>query len=267
MERIAIISDVHGNKTALETVLADIKARGISRIFCLGDSVTKCANPDIVVDMLRDNCEVVIKGNCDEAISCKNGLDKRFWTRLKIGEERAAYLQSLPVMHEFYLSGRLVRLFHASPYNLSYIYNPMFSNSETRYSSCELFSPMDLFANTSFIGRTSEDPIPDVVGYGHIHTPNIVRFKNKTIFNPGSVGVPIEMENMGDINDKTNRFSTLASYNILEGEFASKDLAPFAISLVRVPYDIEKEIIDLQNSDMPSKDKIIFHLKTASPNC
>lgn len=35
MERIAIISDVHGNKTALETVLADIKARGISRIFVL----------------------------------------------------------------------------------------------------------------------------------------------------------------------------------------------------------------------------------------
>ena len=126
---------------------------------------------------------------------------------------------------------------------------------------------MDLFANTSFIGRTSEDPIPDVVGYGHIHTPNIVRFKNKTIFNPGSVGVPIEMENMGDINDKTNRFSTLASYNILEGEFNSKSLASFSITLVRVPYNIEKEIKDLQNSDMPSKDKIIFHLKTASPNC
>ena len=53
MERIAIISDVHGNKTALETVLADIKARGISRIFCLGDSVTKCANPDVVVDILE----------------------------------------------------------------------------------------------------------------------------------------------------------------------------------------------------------------------
>ena len=75
------------------------------------------------------------------------------------------------------------------------------------------------------------------------------------------------MENMGDINDKTNRFSTPASYNILEGEFNSKSLAPFSITLVRIPYNIEKEIKDLQNSDMPSKDKIIFHLKTASPNC
>lgn len=35
MERIALISDVHGNLTALEAVLADIDARGITRIFNL----------------------------------------------------------------------------------------------------------------------------------------------------------------------------------------------------------------------------------------
>lgn len=52
MERIAIISDVHGNITALNTVLEDIKSRNISRIFCLGDSVTKCANPDKVIDTM-----------------------------------------------------------------------------------------------------------------------------------------------------------------------------------------------------------------------
>ena len=41
LERIALISDVHGNLTALEAGLADIDARGISRIFNLGDYVGK----------------------------------------------------------------------------------------------------------------------------------------------------------------------------------------------------------------------------------
>ena len=41
LERIALISDVHGNLTALQAVLADIDARGITRIFNLGDYVGK----------------------------------------------------------------------------------------------------------------------------------------------------------------------------------------------------------------------------------
>ena len=60
------------------------------------------------------------------------------------------------------------------------------------------------------------------------------------LFNPGSVGVPVEMLNPGDINDKTNRFSTLSSYIILEGTYGSKELSSFSINLVRIPYDIEK---------------------------
>ena len=61
----------------------------------------------------------------------------------------------------------------------------------------------------------------------------------------------------------TNRFSTVASYIILEGTFGSKELAPFSINLVRLPYDIQKELEYLENSDMPNKNKIISSLKTA----
>ena len=42
MEKIAIISDIHGNITALEKVLDDIEKRGIKRIMCLGDMIVKC---------------------------------------------------------------------------------------------------------------------------------------------------------------------------------------------------------------------------------
>lgn len=264
MDRIAIISDVHGNITALNAVLDDIHSREISRIYCLGDSVTKCCNPDLVIDKLREQCEIVLRGNCDEAISSPNAKTKNFWSRVKIGDERANYLHNLPVMTEFYMSGRLVRLFHASPFSTSHIYNPMYSNENTAREVIELDSPMQLFENTDFLGKTSIDPVPDVIGYGHIHTPNIFRYQNKMIFNTGSVGMPIEMTNANNLYDESNRFSTLASYIILEGTYGSKDLSTFSINLVRVPFDINKEIEYLQNSDMPGKEKMINSLQTAS---
>lgn len=266
MDSIAIFSDVHANITALNAVLDDIHSRGISRIYCLGDSVTKCCNPDLVIDTLRKNCEIVLKGNCDESISSTNAKSRGFWSRVKIGEERASYLNNLPIFTEFYMSGRLIRLFHASPYSLSHIYNPTYSNKNDLREVIELDSPLKLFDNTEFLGKEPNDPIPDIVGYGHIHTPNILRYGNKMIFNTGSVGMPIEMGNDNNLLNSTNRFSTLASYIILEGVYNSKQLSSLSINLVRVPYDIQKEIEYLENSDMPGKEKTIKSLKTASSN-
>lgn len=50
MDKIAIISDIHDNITALNAVLDDIQKRNINRIICLGDCVTKCTHPDLVID-------------------------------------------------------------------------------------------------------------------------------------------------------------------------------------------------------------------------
>ncbi|MBO4293653.1 MAG: metallophosphoesterase family protein [Clostridia bacterium] len=265
MEKIAIISDIHSNLTALEAVLEDIKNRGITHIYCLGDLVIKGVNPDKVIDLVKENCEIVLKGNCDEIACSDRGIERKFWTTEKIGKERIEYLKTLPIMHEFYLSGQLVRLFHASPYSLEHIFNPMYSNTDTRYSGLELENAIEMFENTEFIGKTEDDEIPDIVGYGHIHTPNLYKYKNKTLFNTGSVGAPNEMENDGK-EHKTNSFSTLASYVILEGNIGSKDLGPISITNVRVPYDIEKEISSLEQTDMPGKERSIFCLRTASTN-
>ena len=263
MDKIAIISDVHGNITALETVIKDIESRGINKIYCLGDSVLKSCNSAAVIDLLRKKCEVILKGNCDEAISRPDIPKGRFWTRDQIGDERANFICHLPVCHEFYMSGHLVRLFHSSPFGLDYMYNPMFSNKDTIYSATEINDPLELFENTDFIGKSPNDPIPDIVGYGHIHTPNIFRVKNKTIFNTGSVGAPIEMLN-DNINDETNRFSTVSSYIILEGYLNSKNLNVINLSLVRVPYDIEKEISLIKASSFPVKEKLINELRSAT---
>ena len=66
LDRIALISDVHGNLTALEAVLADIDARGIGRIFNLGDYVGKGPRGREVVDLCRERCEVNLLGNWDD---------------------------------------------------------------------------------------------------------------------------------------------------------------------------------------------------------
>lgn len=265
MNKIAIISDIHGNITALNAVLEDIKNRKINKIFCLGDCITKCTHPDLVIDKIKEVCDVILIGNCDYTICKASSKDKNFWTRNKIGEERAKFIASLPVSFEFYMSGHLIRLFHASPYSLDEIYNPMFSNKNSKYHHLEIKNPERLFDNTPFIGKNAYDPTPNIVGYGHIHTPYCVRFQNKTIFNTGSVGIPVEMHNY-NINDINNKFSTLASYIILEGYYGSTELNSISFNLVRIPYNIQKEIEDLEVSDIPNKDIIIRTLKSAISN-
>lgn len=83
MDKIAIISDIHGNITALEAVLKDIKNREINRIFCLGDCVTKCTHPDLVIDKIREICDVILIGNCDYVVCKPSSKGKVFGQEIK----------------------------------------------------------------------------------------------------------------------------------------------------------------------------------------
>ncbi|HCC03608.1 MAG TPA: hypothetical protein DEP51_01950 [Clostridiales bacterium] len=247
MDKIALIGDVHANLTALEAVLEDIEKRNISKIYCLGDIVSKSVNPDIVIDIIKEKCDVILKGNCDEIFSSERALTRQFWTRMKIGEKRAKFLRELPIMHEFYLSGKLIRLFHASPYSLEHIYNPEYNNHDKRYNNKIIINPMELFKNTDFIGKSKNDKIPDVIGYAHLHMPIIFKVEDKIIFNTGSVGASY---NKGE-----------ATYTIVEGELNSQKNMNMSISNVSVYYNLEKEIKYIEESDIPTKDDIIAYLK------
>lgn len=99
MEKIALISDIHSNIVALKAVLEDIESKGITRIFCLGDIVLKGSSPCETLDLIRNKCEVVIKGNCDNyAVNpnynnpTENHLYHRKWYNNILGEERIGYL-------------------------------------------------------------------------------------------------------------------------------------------------------------------------------
>jgi len=74
--RFALVSDVHSNVEALTAVFKDIAARGIDRIYCLGDVIGYGPEPDVTADMIREKCKDTIRGNHDDALF--NDAQQRF---------------------------------------------------------------------------------------------------------------------------------------------------------------------------------------------
>ena len=91
--RRALISDIHGNLEALEVVLDDIKAQGITEIFCLGDIIGYGPNPRECIDRVMETCKITLLGNHDQgAMFDPDGFNSRRGTRdlLDAGAARGA---------------------------------------------------------------------------------------------------------------------------------------------------------------------------------
>lgn len=68
MPRLAIISDIHGNKVALEQVLRDCEVRNVDGILCLGDIVGYGPEPAECLAIVRASCRLSIRGNHEDAL-------------------------------------------------------------------------------------------------------------------------------------------------------------------------------------------------------
>jgi predicted phosphodiesterase len=64
----AIISDLHSNLDALNAVMADIEAHGVSEVLCLGDVVGYGADPEACIDLVEEKCRFCLSGNHDYAV-------------------------------------------------------------------------------------------------------------------------------------------------------------------------------------------------------
>ena len=201
--RFAMISDIHANADALRRVFADIEARGIDRIFCLGDVVGYGPDPEICVDEVRGRCEFTLMGNHDKALF--SGAD-RFnpyaraaidWTRdrlrpgffrNKANTERWKFLEDLPSekrIDDMYFV-------HGSPRDHvnEYIYREdVFFNADGKLK--EIFAVVDrvLFVGHTHLPMVLSDKMRSVVP-----TPEQSEFlldgPTKWIVNVGSVGQP-----------------------------------------------------------------------------
>ncbi|MFD4959354.1 metallophosphoesterase family protein [Microbacterium sp. NPDC058389] len=238
LERIALISDVHGNLTALEAVLDDIARRGITRIVNLGDNAGKGPRGGAVVDRVREVCEVNIRGNWDDfldGIGDDEPEEMRWW-RDELSPAQRSWLRTLPLSHDVTLSGRRVRLFHASAESPHVRVH--FHHTDEEFDG--------MFRATAMTG---EGPQPTVVGYADIHDAYIESRDGRTLFNVGSVGNPLD--------------EPTPSYVILEGVPDAVGPAPFEVRFVRVPYDVESEIAVAEQLGMPRADVWAVELRTA----
>ena len=106
--RVAIISDIHSNLEALIKAFEIIDKHSIDEIICLGDIVGYGANPNECVELVRQRCNLVIKGNHEDALLdiavaddfTDNARSAILWTREQITEENFSYLSSLSLIHQ-----------------------------------------------------------------------------------------------------------------------------------------------------------------------
>ena len=68
--KVAILSDIHGNMQALESVMKDINKNGCEKVLCLGDLAMAGPEPSKVIDFVKSQSNwTVIQGNTDKMIA------------------------------------------------------------------------------------------------------------------------------------------------------------------------------------------------------
>jgi len=166
--RIAVVSDIHSNKVALDAVLDDLPP--VDGIVCAGDVVGYNPWPAACLDAVRERTIPTVMGNHDRAVA--TGTAFRFNSMAGAGVEHAreqldddavAWLRDLPDTRTAF-DGR-VKLVHGHP------------DDPDRYTYPEEFAP-------SMLGDE------DVLVTGHTHVQGHETFDEGIVVNPGSVGQP-----------------------------------------------------------------------------
>ena len=227
--RIAIISDIHGNLTALETVLQDLAQQPpVDQLIVAGDLCLNGPSPREALERVRALDCPVIQGNTDLEIvtsAPQRGEKKRTtvgWTREQIGTDGIAYLETLPFSHRIANpDGSDVLIVHANPLNLE---DAIFPNSS------EAALQLLLGGVDSGVG---------VLAFGHLHIAYTRRWRHLLLVDVGSCGLP---------RDEDHR----AAYAILDWQ--DND---WQAEILRVPYDAQEVVKQLKTCGIPNAEKRI----------
>jgi len=219
--RILVISDIHGNLIALDTVIKD--AGGFDQIWCLGDVVGYGPEPNGCIERLRKFDLVCLAGNHDLAVTGNTPLwdfssdakEVIFWTRHWLATENLEWLKSLP--NTPIVTEQGITLVHASPRDPVWEY---LNDRSIARDNLELINTrICLNGHTHFpkIFRKPWDDWRILEEWPRVNQP--VELILDTMFiNPGSVGQP---------RDEDPR----AAYAIL-------DLEAMTFTWHRVQYDV-----------------------------
>src|SRR5580692_9190440 len=177
--RIAILSDIHGNRTAFEAVLADLRQSSPDLILHGGDLADGGASPTEIVDRVRDLGWQGVVGNTDEMLFQPESLtefakqspqmqpllatiqEMAAATREALGEERLAWLRSLPRTQVH----APMALVHASPESCWRAPAHTASDAELASVYSPLGQPIAIYAHIhrSYIRSVSGTGVPETI--------------------------------------------------------------------------------------------------------
>ena len=235
-DKIAIITDIHGNGSALKAVLNHIdQDNDIKHIYCLGDLIAIGHETNEVLEMLFSRKDIsFVKGNHDEDIlnilagqestGIQNKIEHHDWIASRIEKKFLPALASIPWARYETINGKNFLFLH---YHLNE--EEKFLPINERPTALELDT---LYGNLNV----------DVVCFGHHHIVHHFKSKKRLYLNPGSLGC---------------NHSPLAPYATLQvGDSGQMD-----VSFLEVPYDNKEFLLAYEQLNVPAKDFIlkVFH--------
>jgi predicted phosphodiesterase len=229
--RLGLISDIHGNLFALETVLAELARERLDELICLGDVAALGPEPGAVLARLQSLGCPVVMGNMDAwllsppDLSGADELDQALvrWHTSQLSDAERAYIRAFPPTIERSLGAeRTLLCFHGSPRSYHDVIVPT--------------TPDDVV--DSMLGGAGAG----ILAGGHTHLQMVRRHGDAHLINVGSVGLP----GVGAATQR-NRDVRWAEYAVIEADADSLD-----ISLRRTPLDVERMLTLAQASGMPA---------------
>ena len=235
--QIALISDIHGNAVALETVINDLQDDHINHIVCLGDVATDGPQPREVIAQLKTlDCSVVL-GNMDSWLlnpppkqeKISRFKEIQYWGLQQLTPDDRDFLNTfqstitIPLQNENNLL-----CYHGCPASNEQGINYATSNEDMEHM---LFDhPALVFAG------------------GHTHRQMLRRFGDLTILNPGSVGAPM--------NQKEKQHHLLQENHPMWAEYAiiHSDEKALRTEFRRIPIDVHALVESVTKSNMPNAD-------------
>ena len=219
--RIAILSDIHSNLEALTRALEGIESASVEAVYCLGDVVGYNADPSACVDLVREHCAGVVRGNHDAAVATDAAIDAlpadgqaaARHNRQHLSDEQIAFLADLPLT----LTVDNCTLVHATP------------DAPTAWTRLTTYPA----AQSQF-----EHFDTDLCFLGHTHVPAVmadtlgvfqVREGHRYLINVGSVGQP---------RDQNPKLS-----------FGLFDTDTFEYHNVRLSYDVDGAAQKIRDAD------------------
>ena len=232
--KIAILSDIHGNTTALAGVLEDAKNLGATEYWLLGDIFLPGPGANDLVALLKGlPITASVRGNWDdcvlEALDGQYGLEDPQEIQLlrmtqylmeRLNPEQIDWLRNLPMVAKKEVEGLRFSLSHNLP-EKNYGGDLLVENGTEKFDQLL-------------------DEATDVAVYGHVHK-QLLRYgsQGQQIINPGSIGMPYF-----DWNGLKNHRAQYALLEVENGELVN-------LQFRKVAYDYEAELESAKTKDLP----------------